>query len=108
MFILSVYVSGREQPVHMNFKRAEDARRASEGGEGPRWRAKDDYGHEAEFVRELVVGCFITDIGREADLQVEQAVLQAEASAKAQTKIGNSPIVKLAGGIGRLGPGFSM
>ncbi len=100
MFILSIFLAGREAPLYLNYKYRPVAEAARQGGaDMDSFIAADDFGHSVEIARSSVSGTMITDLEAEHALHADMQVLQAKAQLAAQRKLQADPALKFAAGL---------
>ena len=100
MFILSLFISGRPDPLYLNFKFRPAAELARHGGaERGLFDVVDDFGHHASFERTAVLGSLVTDLAAEHELHGDMQVMNAKAQVAAQRKMQADPALKFAAGM---------
>lgn len=101
MFILSIFLAGRDNGLFFNFKYrpAAEAALAALGDAALSVSVTDDFGHHGVFRPAEIAAVLVTDLEMEHALHGDMQVLQARAQVKAQQKMAADPALKFAAGM---------
>lgn len=102
MFILSIFLAGRDSALYFNFKHrpaAEAAMAALDLDKLDNVGVTDDFGHHGVFRPVEIAAALVTDLEAEHALHGDMQVLQAKAQLAAQRKLQADPALKFAAGL---------